>query len=66
MAFDWDKVFKGAWQTLKTVVASQAAGIPGVQKEVEVQKLKAGKDVLWSAFPVILVGALAFFVIRKF
>jgi len=65
-----EKFFGGVWETLKKVIGQvtvqEAAKIPAVKEQVAQEKLKIGKEALWSAFPVILIGALAFFVIRKF
>lgn len=65
-----ESIFSKAFEALKTVVkqfaVQEGAKIPAVQKEIAAQKLKAGKEVLWSSFPVILVAALAFIVIKKF
>jgi len=65
-----ESIFSKAFEALKTVVkqfaVQESAKIPAVQKEIEEQKIKAGKEALWSAFPVIIIGALAFYVIRKF
>ncbi|MBA7491211.1 hypothetical protein ES702_01756 [subsurface metagenome] len=70
MAFDLEKIGAALWKTAKEILAktaySEAAKQPGVQYEFEKAKVKAGKEVLWASFPVILLGAiLAFIVIKK-
>jgi len=70
MALNLEKIGATLWQAAKDILAktaySEAAKSPGVQYEFEKAKTKAGKEVLWSAFPVILIGFLAFIVIKKF
>jgi len=70
MAFDLEKIGAALWKTAKEILAktaySEAAKQPGVQYEFEKAKVKAGKEVLWIAFPVILIGFLAYIAIKKF
>ena len=37
-----------------------------VQKEVEAQKVVAGKNILWQYFPFIVIGSLAVILISRF
>jgi len=65
-----ESIFSKAFEALKTVVkqfaVQEGAKIPAVQKAIAEEKVKAGKEALWTSFPIILVAALAFLVIRKF
>ena len=53
-------------QVLKQVVVQEASKIPAVEAEVQAQKVKAGKNILWQYFPMMLIGVLALFTIIKF
>ena len=70
MGIDFSEVFKGAVDVSKKVVAGvvidQASKIPGVQKEIEKQKISAGKTILWSSFPIIFIGLLLLIGITRF
>jgi len=60
------KVLKITGEVLKQVVIQEASKIPAVEAEVEAQKVVAGKNVLWSYFPMMLIGGLVVFSIAKF
>lgn len=70
MGLNLEKIGAKIWETAKEILAktaySEASKQPGVQYEFEKAKTKAGKEVLWSAFPVIFIGFLAYIAIKKF
>jgi len=53
-------------EVLKKVVVQKASKIPAVEAEVEAQKVVAGKNILWSYFPLFLIGGLAVFAVIRF
>lgn len=67
---DFEKFFGQAWEITKTVlgtmVVQEGSKIPQVQKQISAAKVSAGKSALWSAFPIILIGAVILFAIKKF
>jgi len=62
----FSKVLKVTGEVLKQVVVQEASKIPAVEAEVEAQKTVAGKNMLWSYFPMMLIGGLVVFSIAKF
>ena len=70
MGIDFEKQFSGIWKTFKTVLAQtviqEGSQIPGVQEQIEKQKVVAGKNILWQYFPAMLIGTLMVFAIAKF
>ena len=60
------KVKEITGRVLKQVVVQEASKIPAVEAEVEAQKVVAGKNILWSYFPLMLIGGLVIFSIAKF
>ena len=46
-------------------VIQKGSEIPAVQKELESQKLVAGKNILWKYFPYALLAGGLIFVISK-
>ena len=62
----FSKVLKITGDVLKQVVVQEASKIPAVEAEVEAQKVVAGKNMLWSYFPMMLIGCLVVFSIAKF
>jgi len=46
-------------------VIQAGSKIPAVQKEIESQKLVAGKSILWKYFPYIILTVLGIFMIAR-
>lgn len=59
-----DNLGKVALDVLKQVAVREISKTEVVQKEVEVQKTLAGKNILWQYFPFILVGLVLVVVLR--
>jgi len=66
---DIGQVFKVVLDTgleiLKETIVKKAAQVPGVQREVQVQAEKKGKDILWTIAPFAAVGLIIFLIIRR-
>ena len=50
----------------KNAVVQKVSQTEQVQKEVEAQKVVAGKNLLWQYFPFMVVGVLAITLIARF
>lgn len=50
----------------KDAVIQRVSQTTEVQKEVEAQKVVAGKNILWQYFPFMVVGVLAVALIARF
>lgn len=51
---------------LKDVAIKEGSKIEAVQKEVEAQKLVMSKELLWKAFPFVVVIGLTLWLIGRF
>lgn len=54
------------FNVFKDAVIQKVSQTEEVQKEIETQKVKAGKNILWQYFPFIVVGVLAITLIARF
>ncbi len=65
-----EELFSGVAQkivdALKVVGIQEAVKQPAVKEEIAKAKVEAGQKALWQAFPVILIGFLAIWAIKKF
>lgn len=63
-------VFSPLWDVVKEitskVIVERASKIPGVEGEIEKQKVAVGKNVLWKYAPFILVGIILTTLIVRF
>ena len=66
---DVGKVFgslaKKALDLLAQAAIEQVSEIKPVQQEIEKQKVVAGKNILWTYFPYILLGSVGLFMIAR-
>lgn len=62
-AFKW--TLDAAWKGIKESVIQEGSQIKEVQKEVEEQKLVAGKNILWKYFPYFILGTFGLFMLWK-
>lgn len=66
---DVGKVFgaiaEKAWDLVKKAAIEQVAETKVVQQEVEKQKVVAGKNILWTYFPYILLGTVGIFMLAR-
>jgi len=57
-------VLKIGGKVLKQMAIQEASKIPAVQKEIEKQKTIAGKNILWTVFPMLFAGGLILLLFR--
>ena len=66
---DVGKVFgdlaKKALDLIAQAAVEQVSEIKPVQKEIEKQKVVAGKNILWTYFPYILLGSVGLFMLAR-
>jgi len=66
---DVGKIFgdlaKRALDLLAVSAVEQVADMKPVQKEIEKQKVVAGKNILWTYFPYILLGTVGLFMLAR-
>lgn len=59
------KTLNAALGILGQAVIQEGSKIPAVQKEVESQKVVAGKNILWKYFPYAILVGMGVFMISK-
>ena len=59
------KTLDAALGILGQAVIQEGSKIPAVQREVEAQKVVAGKNILWKYFPYAILAVMGVFMISK-
>ena len=66
---DVGKIFgdlaKRAVDLIAVAAVEQVSDIKPVQKEIEKQKTIAGKNILWTYFPYVIVGLAGLFMLSR-
>jgi len=57
---------KTMMRVLVDTAIKETSKIEAVQEEVEVQKLRIGKEVVWKVFPFVAIGLILLIVIGRF
>lgn len=52
-------------ELLKQGVIQEASKSKAIQAEVEKQKVVAGKNILWTYFPFVILGGMGIFMLSK-